>query len=326
MNKIEKLKRVLPSIQNSVSDLRKESANSLCGPCPKCGGVDRFVFRTDSERFFCRQCNEKGGDVIDFHAWVENTDIEGLIKKYLNGTNTKHTGKKLKPFEHYELGYAVEKYPYIDAEGKVLYYNCRFKPKTFRQCDASGLNWSVKNIKTRVPYNLPSVINSKEIFVFEGERDCDNAAKLNLVGSCNVAGAGNWTDDLNEYFRGKDIFLIPDNDEPGRKHIEKVYQNLKGIASDIKLIELPGLPERGDFTDWLNTFDDFDEAAERFSIMVEGAGAYEPKAEKAVKLIDMVLSTKQLSKLEVPEKKSYLAPWLNEMSIGLIYQNPPPNS
>jgi len=138
MNKIEQLKKMLPAIQNAVSDLRKESAKSLCGPCPKCGGDDRFVYRTDTQRFWCRQCNEKGGDVIDFHAWIEGTDTKGLIKKYLTED---------KPFVHFELGEPVEKYPYKDSSAKILYYNCRFEPKTFRQCKADGLKWSVKDIK-----------------------------------------------------------------------------------------------------------------------------------------------------------------------------------
>lgn len=280
MDKIEELKKRLPSIQSTVQGLRKESVKSLCGPCPKCGGVDRFVYRTDSERFFCRQCNEKGGDVIDFHAWVENTDIEGLIKKYLNGTNPKNTGKKLKPFEHFELGFPLEKYPYTDAMGTVKYYNCRFKPlngkkkKDFRQCDPTGLNWKAKGILPKVPYNLPKVTRVNEIFIVEGEKDVNNLGKLNLVGTCNVAGAGNWTENLNEYFRDKDVFLIPDNDVPGRKHIEKIYQNLKGVAASIKIIELPGLPDKGDFSDWIDQYEDIHKAGERFAIMIDGAPPY----------------------------------------------------
>ena len=269
MDKIEELKKMLPSIQNSVSDLRKESTKSLCGPCPKCGGDDRFVYRTDSKRFFCRQCNEKGGDLLDFHVWLNGHSVKDLLNKYLPDSKPVKTNSK--PFIHFQLGKPVKKYPYTDASGKVLYWNCRFEPKTFRQCSADGLSWKVKGIK-KVPYNLPKVIESNEVFIPEGEKDCHSLAKLNLVGSCNVAGAGNWTEDLNEYFKGKDVFLIPDNDEPGRKHVAKVYENLKGIAASIKLIELPGLPERGDFSDWLDTFnDDLETAAERFAIMVEGA-------------------------------------------------------
>lgn len=297
MNKIEELKKVLPSIKNSVSDLRKESVKSLCGPCPKCGGDDRFYTRTDKDFFECRQCGVKG-DKIDFHAWILGTDTKGLIKKYLPESKPVKTTSK--PFIHYQLGTPVEKYPYTDADGKVLYYNCRFEPKTLRQCSADGLSWTVKDIKPKVPYNLPKVIQSKEVFEVEGEKDTHSLAKLNHVGFCNIAGAGNWTEDLNEYFRGKDVFLIPDNDEPGRKHIEKVYQNLKGIAASIKLIELPGLPEGGDFSDWLNTFDNLDEVTERFAIMVEGA---EPYVSKNLQNETSGFNAAELMAMTLPEPK-----------------------
>lgn len=276
MNKIEELKAVLPRIPDVVSDLRIESVKSLCGPCPKCGGDDRFVYRTDSDRFFSRQCNESGGDVLDFHTWINRNDIKELFKKYLPDS---------KPFEHYQLGSPIEKYPYTDANGNDLCYNCRFElsdgGKTFRQCSANGLSWKVTNIKTKMPYNLPKVIETETVFIVEGEKDVNSLEKLNLVGTCNVGGAGNWTEDLNHHFKNKEVYLLPDNDEPGRKHIAKVYENLKDIAGSIKLIELPGLPEHGDFTDWLNTFDDLDEAGERFAIMAEGAEPYTPENLKA---------------------------------------------
>ena len=318
-NSIEQLKLILPSIQDAVKNLRKETANSLCGPCPKCGGDDRFVYRTDKRRFWCRQCNEKGGDVINFHCWLEGIDVKDLMKRYLPDKNskpvTKSTYRKTKPFEHYQLGVPVEKYPYTDASGKILYYNCRFEPKTFRQCSPDGL-WQVKNIKTKVPYQLPKVIDAETIFIFEGEKDCDNAASLNFTGTCNVAGAGNWTSDLDKYFEHKEVFLIPDNDEPGKKHIQKVCHGLKDIAKSIKVIELPGLSEGGDFTDWLNTFNDLEEAGERFAIMVENAKLYEPP--KEITIDNIILPADEFYKIDVPEKQELLFPWLKEDSINLI--------
>ena len=62
---IDELKLILPNIPEVVEGLRKESTSSYCGPCPKCGGDDRFVYKTDTGRFWCRQCNPKGGDLID---------------------------------------------------------------------------------------------------------------------------------------------------------------------------------------------------------------------------------------------------------------------
>ncbi len=83
MERIEQLKAILPKIPDVVTGLEKESGNSLKGPCPKCGGKDRFVYKTDTRRFWCRQCNEQGGDVIDFHIWLNNTTTGDLFSQYL---------------------------------------------------------------------------------------------------------------------------------------------------------------------------------------------------------------------------------------------------
>ena len=36
------------------------------GPCPFCGGVDRFHVQPAAGWWFCRQCNPRGGDAIDY--------------------------------------------------------------------------------------------------------------------------------------------------------------------------------------------------------------------------------------------------------------------
>lgn len=290
-SKINELKLLLPNIPDVVENLRKESPKSLCGPCPKCGGNDRFVYRKDNGHFWCRQCNEKGGDKIDFHAWVNETDIKGLIKKYL---------PELEPFEHFELGHPEEIYSYTNENVKTQYNNCRFNnPKTFRQCSADGRSWKVSNIKRRVPYQLPKVLASETIYILEGEKDCHSIGKLNLVGTCNVGGAGNWTKDLNPYFKKKEIILLPDNDEPGKRHMAKVHDELKGIASNIVWLDLPDLPDGGDFTDWLNKFDDMETASERLSILVESAGPYKPQERATIE--DKKAPGKQINNLLFPD-------------------------
>ena len=140
--------------------------------------------------------------------------------------------------------------------------------------------------------------------------------QLNQVGTCNVSGEGNWTPDLNEYFKGKEVILIPDNDDKGRKHVEKVYHELKDVAVSIKLLELPGLQEKGDFTDWLDGFDDIDEAAERLSIMIDNAGPYEPP--EKITIDDIIIPVDQFCELDHTERQVLLFPWLKEDSINLI--------
>ena len=66
-------------------------------------------------------------------------------------------------------------------------------------------------------------------------------------------GAGKWRDSYSEYLRGAKCVILPDNDDPGRKHAQQVARSLYGKAASVKVLELPGLPEKGDVTDWLET-------------------------------------------------------------------------
>ena len=74
------------------------------------------------------------------------------------------------------------------------------------------------------------LIKADNVFIVEGEKDADSMAAIGLTATCNVGGAGNWQKELNQYFKGKNVTIIPDNDEPGRKHARIVADNLEGIA------------------------------------------------------------------------------------------------
>lgn len=47
------------------------------GPCPKCGGRDRFAIHTGKNTFLCRRCGIAGGGVIDL---VMKTEDVGFVK------------------------------------------------------------------------------------------------------------------------------------------------------------------------------------------------------------------------------------------------------
>src|SRR5262249_30748288 len=75
--------------------------------------------------------------------------------------------------------------------------------------------------------------------------------ELELAATCNPMGAGKWRPDYNEWLRGAHVIILPDNDEAGRTHAQQVAQSLYGIASSIKVVLLPHLPDKGDISDWL---------------------------------------------------------------------------
>jgi putative DNA primase/helicase len=45
--------------------------------------------------------------------------------------------------------------------------------------------------------------------------------------------------------------IISDNDETGREHVRDVAANLAPVAASVRILELTGLPEKGDVSDWI---------------------------------------------------------------------------
>lgn len=151
----------------------------------------------------------------------------------------------------------VAEYDYCDENGKLLYQSVRYEPKDFRQRrpdGRGGFDWNL-NGTPRVLYRFPELLaadSAHTVLIPEGEKDCDRLAKLGLVATTNSGGAGKWRDEDNEYLRNRNVVILPDNDDTGRKHANEVATSLQGIAKSIRIIELPGLPEKGDVSDWLN--------------------------------------------------------------------------
>ena len=152
----------------------------------------------------------------------------------------------------------VATYDYRDEQGELLYQVVRMVPKDFRQRKpkaGGGWDWSLKGVK-RVLYRLRELLAAvltTIVFVVEGEKDADNLVKRGLVATCNAGGADDgkgskWLRDFNQYFKGRRVVILPDKDKPGRKHAQHVAAGLQGIATEIKVVELPG--DGKDVSDW----------------------------------------------------------------------------
>jgi putative DNA primase/helicase len=164
----------------------------------------------------------------------------------------------------------VATYHYVDAKGKLLYEVCRYDPKDFRQRapkPSGGWTWSVKGIE-RVPYHLDRVVKADiktPIYIVEGEKDVDRlwaASAYNpsrLIATCNAGGAGKWDAEWSKYFAGRSVIILPDNDPSGLNHVRDVARKLHATAANIKIVELPGLPQKGDISDWLDAGHTVDE-------------------------------------------------------------------
>jgi putative DNA primase/helicase len=148
-------------------------------------------------------------------------------------------------------------YPYTNAVGELVYQVVRYEPKDFRQRRPDGEDRWIYNLDgiTPLPYRLPELLRAIErgdrIFAVEGERDVDNLAEIGITATCNAGGAGKFPAALIEHFRGAKLTVIPDNDAPGRKHCRVVGTALADVVASLDVIELAGLPAKGDVSDWL---------------------------------------------------------------------------
>lgn len=148
----------------------------------------------------------------------------------------------------------VGEYVYRNADGTPHAMVVRTDPKGFFQKRWNGTAWESGGAKPLIPYRLPQLKAAEHhnpVFVVEGEKDCDNLAKLGFIATTNIGGAGNWQPELNEHFVGKTVFILPDNDEKGAKHAADVARHLAPIAASVRIVNLPDLPVKGDVSDWL---------------------------------------------------------------------------
>jgi hypothetical protein len=140
----------------------------------------------------------------------------------------------------------------------------RTPDKQFYQSHWNGTSWANGAPKgPKIPYRLPELAQAEHetVLIVEGEKDADNLAALGFLATTNSGGAEKWTDDLTGYFKGRDVYILPDNDEPGERHAAQVTQKLAAVAREIRVVRLPDLPPKGDVSDWLAAGGTADELA-----------------------------------------------------------------
>jgi hypothetical protein len=176
-------------------------------------------------------------------------------------------------------------YDYIDDQGEVRYQVRRFEPKTFRQCRPDGKGGWLFNMDgvEALPYNLHHIITNPDapIFIVEGEKAAQRLTKLGLVATTSHGGAKKWQPVLNQYFAGRNVVVLADNDDAGREHADIVIGNLFGVAGRVKRVELDGLPAKGDVVDWLDSGKGLEDltAAVKAAVVVAEAPVVEVEAE-----------------------------------------------
>ena len=227
--------------QEHVHGLKPAGKDEYKGHCPfgknHSDGADQnpsFSINSKTGQYKCFACEAKGN--LPAFCKAKEIPIPGQKKKWVEPE-------------------AV--FDYRDENGVLLYQACRFPGKEFKQRRPDGNGkwiYQTKDVR-KVPYRLPELLKAdpaKWVLIPEGEKHVNRLYDLGLIATCNVGGAEKWTSELSPHIKGRKVCILPDNDDPGRKHGRKVAENLCQFAKEVKVLPLPGLGPKGDVINWLD--------------------------------------------------------------------------
>jgi hypothetical protein len=144
-------------------------------------------------------------------------------------------------------------YAYHDLDGTLLHEVVKGAGKRFRQRHPTPEGWVWKASGRRVPYRWPELVGQSELWIVEGERDVDTLFDNGLTATCNLGGASKWRAEETAALldlHPDTVYVIPDNDTPGRKHADSVLEQITAAGITATLVPLPGLAAHGDASDW----------------------------------------------------------------------------
>jgi putative DNA primase/helicase len=251
---------------------------------------------------------ENGDVLLHCHAECENEDIVEALDLDLadlfskNGKASKPLTKEARPAEVRtvdELPGVIEDYfTFEDEEGEFLYIQ-QHKGAYYRVVgeDEDGDPLLIKGLGDVEPvlFELSSLIRGvnagETIYHLEGCKDVVNAKERLSITATTSGGAKTWKGEFAEHYRGaKEVVILPDNDEEGAAYAQKVAQDLLGVAQTVKIVDLPGLPEKGDVSDWLeagHTAEEFFEVIGETEAMDTGQAWPEKPAPLDIRLPDV---------------------------------------
>ncbi|MBF0359265.1 MAG: hypothetical protein HQL70_11735 [Magnetococcales bacterium] len=241
-NKVQQQLKLFPSqARPAIKALKglKASGDQLSALCPEHG---------DEKHSLSISIGKDGKILLHCHAGCKTTAV--LAKMDLKP-------KDLFPNTHQSIGYN-----YQDADGNTVFQMRRGMNKVFsvRRPDPDQEDGWINGIKgvDKVLFQFPNILKAieknKPIIMVEGEKDVLTLAALNLYATTNPfgAGPGKWLEQYTISLRGANsVMIVPDNDEPGRKHALVIAAALHNAGIRVKIINLPGLAKHEDVTDWM---------------------------------------------------------------------------
>ena len=229
---------------------RKPASGELRTRCPiHQGKRDSFAVNLETGLWYCHSQCQRGGSAVDLEMILSGRDFRtaaAAVREIAGGptpttsARTDRTGRTV-----------VAEYVYCDKNGEPLFRVCRTDPKGFFQQRWTGNRW-VNGLRDtrRVLYRLPEVLEAPIVFLVEGEKDVETLREWGFVATTAAGGTdAKWVPEYTDTLRGREVILIPDNDEPGWRRAVDLSRELFGNVARLRVFN--DFPEgTKDITEW----------------------------------------------------------------------------
>ena len=341
---IETLKVYLPQYLATITQHRKGKQYN----CPFCGsgtgknGTPALSTYEDDTKWKCQSCGA-GGDIINLFYMVNRLEdtpenfkyaVKTLSEEFhlVSATATTTTAPK-STIPKVKIG--ERQHIYKNADGSI------FAMKVVNKFSDGSKNaqWYLHNPKTglfntkagldgqKAPLYHADILHSnqdKPVYIVEGEKDADTLTNWDAVATTFPNGAGftQWIPLYNEGLKDREVIILTDNDDSGRKYGDTIARNLLNVAKSVKIIPAAAIwnkcPEKGDITDIAQAIGE-EETQELLISAIQRTNFYQPQLESDNNTTQsshkIVYHTIKLSEVE-SEKQEFL--WNPYIPIGEI--------
>jgi hypothetical protein len=145
--------------------------------------------------------------------------------------------------------------------------------------------WRIAGMHEPRPlYRFPDLNGADRVYVVEGEKAADAAARIGLTATTSVHGAKSPHKTDWQPLAGKEVVILPDNDEAGRNYADNVATILGKLMppARVKIVALDDLPDGGDIVDWVDAHGDAaepDELRRQVQLLAEVAPEWKPSTQ-----------------------------------------------
>jgi len=236
-----------------------------------------FIGQDGIFRFKCHACGA-GGDLFDVRARRTKQPLGEIVTQAQRGIDTASSSRapaqranqngSRRRFPTADAAIAalnpeapVQQWEYHDVEGLLVGVVIRWDTgdrKQYRAVSRNGAGWTTKGMSVPRPlYQLVALKSAPQVLVCEGEKSADAARQLGFVATTSPHGAKSASKADLSPLAGKEVVILPDNDEDGELYAADVVAQLakltpRPVIQVVRLIDLwPEMPEKGDIFDLL---------------------------------------------------------------------------